>query len=84
MSTAPVQGETVAKPIGLGDTMANGAFVLAVKPSLAHKGDVVVLAVHHRMEFVTWIMAPDGSMACWGHYYGQDLAKAVTAFENRR
>lgn len=77
-----IEGAVLPKPIGVGDRLANGATVLAVKPSPLMANSSVFLALSHQ-EFVTWVGWTDGTDTCWGHYFN-DLGRALADFEARR
>ena len=74
-----------------GDTMKNGATVLAVK-GRREEGAQVVLAMwtksgrykeySAKAEFITWVVSDEGD-AFWGTYC-QDLLDAVEDFKGRR
>lgn len=70
-----------------GDTLRNGATVLATKQ--APKWDnsetkaIVILALTSDHEFVTWVAAEDGTGTCWGHYFERDLVAAMKDFGER-
>jgi hypothetical protein len=80
----PETHDTDGRDVVVGDHLANGAIVLAVRESSRYTGDGrVFLALVHGGEYVTWIGRQDGTDTTWGHYFDQDLHKALADFDVR-
>lgn len=69
--------------VGIGDKLANGATVLAVRPYSSWPKDGVVFLALWRDELVTWVGRADGTDTMWGHYLGDDIADAVADWQTR-
>lgn len=66
----------------VGDTLRNGAMVIAIQKRARHDDSRVVLAYREgNDEYVTWVMDADGN-TFWGHYFF-DIAKAAADFAER-
>lgn len=70
--------------IGVGETLANGAIVLASRgaPHYDLKA-AIFLALANGTEFVTWVGDLDGGRTYAGHYFDHHLAAALADFEER-
>lgn len=70
----------------IGDTLPNGATILAISARRAHEW-VILARVDHAdeiAEYVTWrsVRPGDGSDTRWGHYF-EDLDEAQADFRER-
>lgn len=70
---------TVQDKTMVGETLRNGAIVLAHRPKPSCAGAVLC---DWRGEYVTWCIDREGN-AFWGHYFQKDLVKAAQDFVDR-